>query len=343
MPSPMASLLDLQSVTAAQRAAFWARGASGLFPGLSVRKLGGSPEVGRIGGMPFGAGRIWSVLSPPLVVNYDPSDRQNGSRQLFSVMIQLTGTTAARQHSRSCLLRAGDFCVIDNSVPFELEVSVAASSLVFLQMPRLAVLGRHPYLERHTAELFDPQEPGTRLLHGLLMNILDSASELEDFQRAAALATLIELLGASKPPKPLHSPQMDDMGWRVQAALKCISARHTDATLTAEQIAKAQGISRRRLDKLMVQSVGTTLTAQIWKRRLSQVADDLIAPRLAGRSVGQIAFAAGFADLAHFCRTFRRSFQCTPSEWRKRKTGARDSMSVRERPSLRSHPYWLKQ
>lgn len=340
MPSSMASLLNLQSVNAAQRAAFWARGASGLFPGLSVRKLGGSPEVGRIGGMPFGPGRIWSVLSPPLVVHYDPSDSQNGDRQLFSVMIQLTGTTAARQQRRSCLLRTGDFCVIDNSAPFELEVPVAAASLLFLQIPRLAVLGRHPYLERHTAELFDPQEPGTRLLRGLLMNILDSASELEDFQRAAALAAIIELLGVSEPP---HSEQVADMGWRVHAALKCISARYADPTLTAEQVAKAQGISRRRLDKLMMQSAGTTLTGQIWKRRLSQVADDLIAPRFAGRSVGQIAFAAGFADPAHFCRAFRRSFECTPSEWRQRKTGARDSISVRERPSSSSHPYWLQQ
>lgn len=311
----MASLLNLQSVVAAQRASVWARSAKGFFPGVSVHRLGSSPEFGRISSTSLGTGRIWSVLSPPLIVNYDPSTGHD-DRHLFSLMIQLTGTTAARQQRRSCLLRPGDCCAIDNGVAFELEVPTPSSNLIILQMPRLSVLGRHPYLERHTAELFDPSEPGTGLLRGLMMNLLDSAAVLEEFQRSAALAGVIELLGVSK---PLHREQVEEMSWRVHSALKCIGARFADAALTADEVAKAQGISRRRLDKLMVQAAGTTLTAQIWKRRLSQVADDLAEARLAGRSVAQIGFAAGFADPAHLSRTFRRSFACTPSEWRQRK------------------------
>jgi AraC family transcriptional activator of tynA and feaB len=314
----MASLLNLQSVGAAQRASLWARSARGFFPGVSVHRLECSPEVGRISTIPLGSGRIWSVLSPPLVVNYDPTGHDD--RHLFSLMIQLTGTTAARQQRRSCVLRPGDCCAIDNGAPFELEVPTASSYLIFVQMPRLSVLGRHPYLERHTAELFDPEEPGTGLLRGLLMNLLDTASVLENFQRSAVLAGIIELLGVSK---PLQVEQVEEMSWRVQAALKCIGARFADATLTAEEVAKAQGISRRRLDKLLVQAAGTTLTGQIWKRRLSQVADDLAEARLAARSVAQVGFAAGFADPAHLSRTFRRAFGCSPSEWRQRKAGSK--------------------
>ena len=325
----MASLLNLQSVGAAQRASLWARGARGIFPGISVRGMDGSPEVGRISGMSFGPGRIWSVLSPPLVVHYEPADGHD-DRHLFSLMIQLAGTTAARQQRRSCVLRAGDCCAIDNGAPFELEVPAASSSsLIFLQMPRLSVLGRHPHLERHTAELFDPRETGTGLLRGLLMNILDSAPILEDSQRAAALAGIIELLGVSRP----NAAEVEETNWRVHAALKCIATRFSDPTLTAVQVAKAQGISRRRLDKLMVQAAGTTLTAQIWRRRLSQVADDLAESRLAGRSVAQIGFAAGFADPAHLSRTFRRSFDCTPGEWRRRQTGAQEIRSAPGRAS----------
>jgi hypothetical protein len=201
MPSPMASLLNLQSVGAAQRASLWARSAPGFFPGVSVRKLDNSPEVGRIGSMPFGAGRIWSVLSPPLVVSYDPLTSRD-DRHLFSVMVQLTGTTVARQQQRSCLLRAGDCCAIDNGAAFELEVPGASSYVIFVQMPRLAVLARHPYLERHTAELIDPHETGTGLLSGLLMNVLDGAAILNDQQRGCALAAIIELLGVSQPAAP---------------------------------------------------------------------------------------------------------------------------------------------
>jgi len=143
LPSAMASLLNLQSVSAAQRASLWARQACGFFPGVSVRKVEGSPEAGCISSMPFGPGRIWSVLSPPLIVNYDPATGRD-DRHLFSLMIQLTGTTAARQQRRSCVLRAGDCCAIDNGAAFELEVPGDSSCLVFVQMPRTSVLGRHP-------------------------------------------------------------------------------------------------------------------------------------------------------------------------------------------------------
>jgi AraC family transcriptional activator of tynA and feaB len=312
----MASLVNLQSIGAGQRASLWARSAVGLFPGVSVRRFNGSPEVGRISSLDLGPGRIWSMLSPPLLVSYDPP-ASHINRHLFSLMIQVTGATAVRQLHRSCLLRPGDCSTLDNGAPFEMEVPDASSHLIILQMPRLSVLGRHPLVERHTAELFDPREAGTAILRQVLMSVIDTAADLEDFQRAAALAGIIELLGVLKP----QAEQVEELNWRVRAALNCIGARFSDRSLTAEKVAKAQGISRRRLDELMVHVAGMTLTAQIWKRRLSQVADDLAEARFASRSVAQIGFLAGFADPAHLSRTFRQSFYCTPGEWRQRRMG----------------------
>src|SRR6185437_13306429 len=98
----------------------WTRGVKDFFPGLSVRELSGNLNSGSISGMRFGPGRLWSVLSPPLLVSYDPACSP-GETQLFSVMMQLQGATAARQKQRHCLLHPGDFCVIDSSVGFELE------------------------------------------------------------------------------------------------------------------------------------------------------------------------------------------------------------------------------
>jgi AraC family transcriptional regulator, positive regulator of tynA and feaB len=320
MPSSIASLLNLQSVASAQRAALWTRGVSDFFPGLSVRELGGNLNSGSISGMPFGPGRLWSVLSPPLLVSYDPSsDSAEGRAQQFSVMMQLQGATAARQRHRHCLLRAGEFCVIDSNVAFELEVSALSSHIMFIQMPRAAVLGRYPYLERHTAEVFDPEETGAALLRGLLLNILDSAPQLADYQRSAALGSIIQLLGAPKQPRGVGG---DELNWRVRAALACIDLEYSDTTLTASRVAKSQGISRRRLDEIMRHAVGTSLTAQIWSRRLAQAAADLVGPERAGQSVSQIAFSAGFEDAAHFTRAFKRRFECTPREWRRRGPGA---------------------
>jgi AraC-like DNA-binding protein len=317
MPSSIASLLNLQSVAAAQRAALWTRSVRDYFPGLSVRELGGNLNSGSISGMRFGPGRLWSVLSPPLLVSYDPASSP-GETQLFSVMMQLQGATAARQRHRHCLLQPGDFCVIDSSAAFELEVSSPSSHIMFIQMPRPAVLGRHPYLERHTAEVFDPNETGAALLRGLLLNILDSAPVLEEYQRSSALGAIIQLLGA-----PKYSQGSDgEVSWRVRAALAYIDAQFSDATLTASRVAKDQGISRRRLDEILRQAVGNSLTGQIWARRLMQAATDLADPQRNAQSVAQIAFAAGFEDAAHFTRAFKRRFHSTPREWRRRGAAA---------------------
>jgi AraC-like DNA-binding protein len=227
-------------------------------------------------------------------------------------MLQLQGATSARQRQRHCTLQAGDFCVIDSSVAFELEVS-SSSHVMFIQMPRAAVLGRHPYLERRTAELFDPNETGSLLLRGLLLNLLDSAPMLEDYQRNSAMGAIIQLLGA---PKHAHGEAVGEMHWRVRTALAYIDAQYADTTLNANRIAREQGISRRRLDAIMRQSFGASLTAQIWSRRLMQAATELAERQ--GQTVAQIAFAAGFEDAAHFTRAFKKRFHCTPREWRKK-------------------------
>ena len=326
MPSSITSLLNLQSVEAAQRAALWRRGVKDYFPGLSVREMGGNLKAGSISGMPFGTGRLWSVQSPPLLVSYDPAGGTDEDTQYFSVMMQLQGTMLARQRYSHCRLEAGEFCVIDSSAAFELEVSGPTSHFMFVQMPRPAVVGRHPYLERHTAEVFDPHETGAGLLRNLLVSILESAPLLEDYQRTSALAAIIQLLGA---PKTACIEGVAEMSWRVRAALACIDTQLADTTLTASRVANAQGISRRRLDEIMQEAVGSSLTGQIWSRRLTQAATDLADPERAGLSVSQIAFAAGFEDAAHFARAFKRRFHCTPREWRKR-----GSASRHELPSL---------
>lgn len=312
MTSSMAAVLELQSVAAAQRALLWKRSAGHFFPGLSVRLTDESLAVGSIRGLPFGAGRLWSVLSPPLLLDYTPKPKTLDPH--FSVMLQLEGSTLACQGQQQCCLERGDFCLIDSSAAFRMAVAVPSSHIMFIQMPRTAVLGRHPSLERYTACAFDARETGSALLRSLLLNVLDCAHLLAEPQRAAALGAVIQLLGA-----PKHGGACgQELPWRVRAALSCIDSELADRKLDATRVAQAQGISRRRLDELMRQWLGVSVTAQIATRRLQQAAAALADPGHARLSVLQIAFAAGFEDPAHFSRAFKRRFGCTPRQWRSR-------------------------
>jgi AraC family transcriptional regulator, positive regulator of tynA and feaB len=310
---PVPSSLDLQRVDEAQRALTWARSASAFFPGLSVRDLRANPARGSICGTSLGAGQVWTILSPPVQVSYRPRGPLDPAAEMFSVMLQLQGSTSAMQGGQSCRLRPRDLCLIDGYAPFELEVREEFSRLMFLRVPRAMVLSRHPYLERQTARTFDPDEAGTRLLRAVLHGLLDAAPFLQDEQGAVALAGAVQLLGASQPPGGFRSAASN---WRVRAALALIEADLSDPSLTANRVARAQKISRRRLDEILLETVGLSLSAHIWQRRLAQAASDLRDSRLAGRTVTQIAFGMGFTNTAHFTRAFKRRYGCSPRDWR---------------------------
>jgi AraC-like DNA-binding protein len=307
--------LDLSTVDGHERAALWMRSAGRFFPGVSVTRPPANPLAGMIDGVPLGAGWLWNVLSPAVSVSYLPVERSD-AQPLFSVMLQLEGTTSASQGSRICKLNPGDFCVIDGVVPFHLEVAEPSSRVVFVQMPRHAVLSRRGELEHCTAQRFDTSEAGSLLLRNMLSNLLDVAPYLAPEQRAAALAAVVQLLATPK--LPAGAPEGGRDGERIVSTLAFIDAQLADPSLNAHRVASAQGLSRRRLDQILLGSLGTSLTAQIWMRRLTQAASDLLDARFATKTVTQIAFGVGFEDAAHFARAFRRRYHCTPSEWRQR-------------------------
>jgi AraC-like DNA-binding protein len=307
------ALLDLDDIATSERAAAW-KGGARYFPGLSMKDLSVRPSLGSISGARYGAGHLWCILSPPLQVSYDPSAASPDQSHVFSLMLQLSGATLASQEGRAAMMRPGEMCVIDSRLPFELSVDGLLSHFIVLQMPRPAVLSRNPSLERHTAQVFDPNDSGTRLLRNLLLSTAESTPTLREDQRGSALSALIQLLGMQR-----IEGEADNSGssWRVRAAIAYIENSLADPQLTATQVADAQGVSRRRLDQIMVAATGIPLSSQIWMRRLEQAANDLRDPRCASKTVTQIAFAAGFEDVAHFTRAFKRRYRMPPREWRK--------------------------
>ena len=306
------SLLDLSSVAEDRRAGFWALNAPSFFPGLSISEMPSTAPVGQIRSISMGGGSLWSVLSAPVLVTYSPAAPADDSRANISLLMQLDGSMIVGQNRRTCELHAGDMCLIDERFPFHLQ-GRDRNEIVFLRMPRRAVLGRHPYLEHRTAGALERGDVGADLLRETLVNTLHAAPELREDQRSSVLSAMIHLLGAATSPP---SAELEDVSWRVRAAVAFIEMNLADAGLKAEQVASAQGISRRRLDQVLRSALGVSVTSQIWNRRLEQAAADLTDPRYQGRAVSQIAFANGFEDAAHFSRAFKGRFGRTPRDWR---------------------------
>ena len=311
-------LLDLNSIEEPRRADAWLQCIRAHFPGFSISDLCEVPKAGALAGTRLGSGRLWSIVSPQLRVNYDPAQVIAERGEIFSLVLQLCGCTVTRQGGRAAHMKAGHMCLVDSRLPFEMEVGGQGSELIILQMPRHAVLGRHPYLAHRTAESLDAEEPGACLLRSVCATIGDSAWTMSEHQRASVLAGVIQLLGAPE----MSGEQRPDSRKRVRSALAYIDSRLSDPRLSAQRVANAQGMSRRRLDEIMSAATGASVACQIWLRRLEQAASDLRDPRFGSNTVTQIAFAAGFEDAAHFTRAFKRRYRCTPREWRRRPVAA---------------------
>ncbi|MBV8103355.1 MAG: helix-turn-helix transcriptional regulator [Hyphomicrobiales bacterium] len=106
---------------------------------------------------------------------------------------------------------------------------------------------------------------------------------------------------------------------RLQSIKADISSRLSDGDLSVAAVAAYHCVSSRYVHKLF-ETEGSTFSEYVLARRLELAYRLLTNPRLESRSITSIALDAGFADLSHFNRTFRRRYDATP-------TGARAEAS----------------
>jgi len=88
-----------------------------------------------------------------------------------------------------------------------------------------------------------------------------------------------------------------------------------DPMLTVERVAQAVGLSVRYVHKLFE---GESAGLMHWAiaKRLEYCRQRLGDPRYVNRRVSDIAYEAGFNDMAHFSRSFRRRFGTSPTQAR---------------------------
>jgi AraC-like DNA-binding protein len=111
----------------------------------------------------------------------------------------------------------------------------------------------------------------------------------------------------------------DAIATRRREAIEYIKQHLADPTLSADRIADALFISRRRLYQLF--DDGDGVSGRIRALRVDRARELLGDPAHADRGVGEISRQCGFANAAHFSRTFRKAVGETPRGYRDRLLG----------------------
>lgn len=226
---------------------------------------------------------------------------------------------AALWHRRADVsLDAGDACLVLTDEPG----MVAGRSHVSLVFPRAPLVERVRNISDAAGRRIPHERGPLRLLLGYLCALpeqflLDS-SKLQE----AVLNHIYDLAALAICPDVAVDRNASRAAARLALAIAYIE-KHFDAPdLTISSVARNQNISPRYLQRLL-ETTGSTFSERMHELRL-QRAYALLADAQHGKErISDIALRAGFSDIAHFNRSFRRRFGDAPSSVRAAAGGGR--------------------
>lgn len=278
-----------------------------------------SDHADRFRGAVRGAGvdgvHITEVRATSHVVERTPELIARSGRPAFKVSLMLTGTGLLIQDGREAVLRPGDFAVYDTNRPYTLAFDDDFRTIVL--MFAHDALGLPP---ASLGQLTGVRIPGeTGLAAVAAPYIAQLGTHLEEFAGVcgARLAhTALDLLATVYTRElGLDAAAADPHRALMQQIREHIERHLSSPDLSPGSIAAAHFISTRHLHGLF-HAEGVTVSTVIRGRRLERCRRDLRDPLLADRPVAAIGARWGFADAAHFSRTFKTAFGVSPSDYR---------------------------
>jgi AraC family transcriptional regulator, positive regulator of tynA and feaB len=234
------------------------------------------------------------------------------SRLLLS--LQKEGIAVVQQDGRESRIEPGDMFVIDPARPFAIETGEIAVQSVYLEPEVLRnVL---PELDSLTARAVRTSEGAGAVFRGMLDAVFAQADRLQeptadhiaDALPHVLCAALAGLGGGRPAPTRVRAMHR-------QRILRYLRENLRNHALDAATVAAAVNLSTRYVYDVF-EDEGLPLVKWIWATRLDRCRADLASPALASRTIGEIAYAWGFNDVAHFSRAFRQRFGQSPREWR---------------------------
>jgi AraC-like DNA-binding protein len=165
--------------------------------------------------------------------------------------------------------------------------------------------------------LFRPvpvERPLQTLFAAAVAHLLVVAESLDQHGIKPYLVGLAELVLRSALKTELN--RADAIATRRRDAVEYIKENLADPALSADRIADALFISRRRLYQLF--DDGDGVSGRIRQLRIERAKELLGDPAHAVKGIGEISRQCGFANAAHFSRTFRKVVGETPRDYRDR-------------------------
>jgi AraC-like DNA-binding protein len=239
----------------------------------------------------------------------------DGDDAIFLPM-NLSGSGTVSQRGREVSLREGDAVIVLQGEPAVIVHSQVHGSALLVPRAALSLLVAN--IDDMSMRVIPRDNDALRLLAGYV-KLAHDGLPLTTPELAQRVATHVHDLvamavGATRDGAAIAQ----ERGVRAarMAAIKAdIAARLDRRDLGLTAVAKRQHVTPRYV-QMLFEREGITFSEFVLEQRLARAHDMLTNPRHAEWTISAIALAAGFGDLSHFNRSFRRRYGATPSDVR---------------------------
>jgi len=235
----------------------------------------------------------------------------------FLLLIFQEGGGAAFQRKSHTSFEEGDATLLSGADIGETQHS-ASSRYQAIALPHDLIVPMIGDPARLLARKIPRSNEAICLLSGYLRSVEASGDNLPPDLRKLISTHIVDLAASALGAIPDHHEMAQRRGVRaarLRAIKHDIVANCASASLNVDSVAKRAGISPRYIRSLFEEEQ-TTFTDFTRNHRLDRACQLLARDPFSLRTIMAIALEAGFGDISHFNRAFRRRFHKTPSEVR---------------------------
>jgi AraC-like DNA-binding protein len=214
--------------------------------------------------------------------------------------------------------KVGDCLLGSVGDAYSVTTTASLTTVVGVLLPRRPLADMVPGLNDALACPLSPDNEALKLLKRYVGVLADDQSLATPALRQLVVIHIYDLVGLALGATRDAAAVANGRGVRA-ARLHAIKTEILNGLnrpgLSLASLAARHGVTPRHV-QMLFESDGTTFSRFRLDQRLARAYRMLSDPRLAERTISAIAYEAGFGDVSHFNRAFRRRYGETPSDLR---------------------------